>query len=202
MWSVKLKSPQPALHCQLTTPRLELRPAREEDYGAWHRVRTLNECYLRTFEPAWPKDCLSEAFFQRRISRITQDWLADRGYSFLIFDSARRDLIGGININNVSRGAAQYASLGYWLDESSQGKGYMTEAAQGILDYAFSILSLHRMNAATLPYNHKSRAMLLRVGFTEEGFAKNYIQINGRRQDHVLYGMNADDFLRAARNAR
>lgn len=78
----------------------------------------------------------------------------------------------------------------------------MTEATQGVLDYAFSILSLHRMNAATLPHNHKSRAMLIRAGFTEEGFAKNYIQIEGRRQDHILYGINAADFLSAARDTR
>jgi RimJ/RimL family protein N-acetyltransferase len=44
--------------------------------------------------------------------------------------------------------------------------------------------------------------MLERLNFTEEGFAKNYIQIDGRRQDHVLYGLNAGDYLGPAGNTR
>jgi len=202
MWPVKTKPSQARLQCFLTTPRLILRPPCEHDFAAWRRVRALNESYLRPFEPAWPKDCLIESFYHRRIARITQDWQSDRGYSFLILDKNTSALIGGININNVTRGAAQYASLGYWLDEGSQGAGYMTEATKCTVDFAFSVLSLGRVNAATLPHNQKSRAMLLRVGFVEEGFAKSYIQIDGRRQDHILYGLNAYDFLSAARNAR
>jgi ribosomal-protein-alanine N-acetyltransferase len=57
------------------------------------------------------------------------------------------------------------------------------------------------MNAATLPHNRKSQTMLLRLGFSEEGFAKKYIQIDGRRQDHILYGLDAADFSGATGKA-
>ena len=70
----------------------------------------------------------------------------------------------------------------------------MTQAARAVLSYAFTDLRLQRINAATLEHNNKSRKMLERLGFREEGFAKAYIQIAGIRQDHVLYGLNADDF--------
>ena len=182
----------------LKTARLCLRPAQMSDYAQWHDVRQRNQDFLKSYEPTWPPSCLSEEFFTRRTQRLTQDWQEDRCYAFLILKDDNISLLGGININNVARGAAQYGALGYWLDEQSQGQGIMHEAATAILKYAFTSLQLERMNAATLVRNHKSMNMLKKLGFTEEGLAKAYIQIDGLRQDHVLFGLNAPDFLRAA----
>jgi len=199
IWPLKEKTaPQDAQYPTLNTDRLTLRPAVGGDYAQWKKVRTRNRAYLEPFEPEWPQNCLDQKFFLRRVLRLQEDWRQDKGYAFLIFEKDSQTLLGGININNVTRGAAQYASLGYWLDQFSQGQGYMTEAAHAVLTCAFSELHLARINAGTLPHNHKSRAMLERVGFIEEGFAKAYIQIHGKRQDHVLYGLNADDFLCAS----
>lgn len=195
MWSSNKKQ-KPVVPPLLSTPRLSLRPAILTDYEQWKTVRGINQKFLKPFEPTWPSDCLSADFFKRRVTRLQKDWEADRTYSFLIFEG--EILIGGININNVHRGAAQYGTLGYWIDEMSQGHGFMTEAGLAVLHYAFTHLNLQRMNAATLAHNIKSRTMLTRLGFAEEGFAKNYIQIDGHRQDHVLFGLNAHEFLRPA----
>jgi ribosomal-protein-alanine N-acetyltransferase len=181
------KNPPPKNPDVLTTPRLRLRPAVISDFAAWKEIREKNRAYLQPFEPAWPEAVLEESFFRRRVERLTADFEHDRTYAFLIFCDS--NLIGGININNVTRAAAQFASLGYWLDEASQGQGYMTEAAQAVCGFAFSRLRLMRLNAATLPHNRKSRMMLERVGFREEGYAPEYLQIDGRWQDHVLYGL-------------
>lgn len=196
IWPLKDKQ-QRSNYTLINTDRLYLRPALPSDYHQWRDVRVRNHAYLKPFEPTWPKNCLEQDFFLRRIERLAQDWQQDRGYAFLIFEQVSSALIGGININNITRGAAQYASLGYWLAQDAQGKGYMTEAGHAALDFAFTQIHLERMNAAALPHNRKSRAMLTRLGFAEEGFAKAYIQIDGIRQDHVLYGLNADDFLSA-----
>ena len=177
-----------------------LRPAVFSDYAQWVEVRRRNQSYLQPFEPAWPPTCLEPDFFKRRIERLSREREQDKTYAFLVFTMGG-DLSGGININNVTRGAAQMASLGYWIDEAYQGKGYMSQATNAVLYYAFSSLMLSRMNAATLPHNYRSRAMLQRLGFVEEGFAKSYIQINGARQDHILYGLNATDFLGSSRYA-
>ncbi len=195
MWPIRSKSQGHSLDIKLLTRDLFLRPADIRDHEQWAKVRRKNRDFLKPFEPTWPASCLSEEFFKRRVERLSQDWINDRGYAFLIFENRNLDLIGGININNVHRGAAQHASLGYWIDEGWQGQGMMTQAAYGVLTYAFSTLHLARMNAATLPENRKSRSMLERLGFVEEGFATGYIQIDGRRQDHVLYGLNADAFI-------
>lgn len=179
---------------RLTGARIILRPPQRFDCAPWMAVRAQNRAMLEMFEPLWPDDALTPVFFERRLARQNRDWAQDRAYSFLInpADDARA-IIGGININNVHRGAAQYASLGYWLGEDRQGQGLMGEALGIICRYAFEDLRLHRLNAATLPENIKSRRLLERAGFAEEGFAKSYIEINGAWRDHVLFGLVRSD---------
>ena len=197
VWPLRDKKPDAAPPDSLIeTQRLIIRRATMADYPQWKFVRARNYDYLKPFEPSWPAGCLSHDFFERRVRRLDDDWRNDRTYAFVLFSKDEGSLVGGLNINNVSRGAANYGSLGYWLDEAAQGRGYMTEAGFGVLDYAFTDLHMSRMNAAILHHNDKSRAMLERLGFVEEGFAKKYIQIDGRRQDHVLFGLNAEDFSR------
>ncbi len=196
MWRSDSKEKHKSFSHLLQTQRLVLRPATMLDFDEWRTVRAINQNFLQPYEPTWPRNALSDVFFKRRVERLSKDWAEDKTYAFLIFHED--GLIGGINLNNVARGAAQYASLGYWLDELSQGHGYMGEAAGAVLSYAFDTLGLFRVNAATLPHNMRSRRMLERLGFTEEGFARGYIQINGERADHILYGLNRADFSGAS----
>lgn len=196
MWPLKRKSPVPDDAFEIITPRLVLRPARPSDYLQWRTVRERNYDYLKPYEPTWPENCLQQDFFHRRVDRLLTDWHEDRCYAFLIL-AKDGTLLGGMNINNIIRGAGQFATLGYWIDEKSQGNGYMREAGHGILDFAFRHIRLQRMNAACLVHNQRSRNLLLALGFEEEGFARAYIQINGKRQDHILFGLNADTYLSA-----
>ena len=176
---------------QLKGDKALVRTARITDYPAWLEVRKHNEQRLRFYEPAWMKDALSEDYFIRRLKRQAQDWHDDRAYCFAVFTTTGHRMIGGMNLNHIQRGAAQHASLGYWIDERFEGQGYMREAGRLVIEYAFDVLKLQRINAATLPENDRSKKLLLALGFEEEGFAKAYLQINGHRQDHVLFGLNA-----------
>ena len=53
---------------------------------------------------------------------------------------------------------------------------------------------MHRIEAACLPSNEASQALLQRMGFNEEGYARGFLRINGRWQDHLLFGMLRDDW--------
>ncbi len=175
--------------CDLLSPRLHLRPSRPDDSRQWRAIRTRNRERLRRYEPLWPKDALSPEYFLLRRRTQIRNWRNDRGYAFLIFMRDEGRLIGGVNINHVCRGAAQSATLGYWIDAAEEGRGYMSEAVRLIQAFAFEQIDLHRLEAACLPGNLRSRKMLERTGFTEEGFARHYIRINGVWEDHVLYGL-------------
>ena len=167
--------------------RITLKAPSIKDYKAWHQVRQKNKSFLKTYEPSWPKDCLSNDFFSRRLERQAQERQSGRGAFFLIH--LDNQIIGGLNLNNIQMGAARHATLGYWIDEDHQGQGYMSEAINLMIDYGFNILKLRRLNAACLPDNHRSIKMLLSLGFEEEGYAKKYLQINGHWQDHRLFGL-------------
>lgn len=184
----------------LTAEDVFLRPAIPADCDEWISVRRKNQDHLKPFEPTWPSDALTPDFFYRRILRLSKDWQEDRTYGFLIFHQETMRLIGGININNVTRGAAQYATLGYWIAKDFQGFGYMRQAGQAILNFCFENLHLQRVNAACVPHNQRSKNLLLRLGFSEEGYARRYLQINGDRADHILFGCDRTDYLRRSRN--
>ena len=68
----------------------------------------------------------------------------------------------------------------------------MTESVSLILPYVFETLGLHRLHAAFLPTNASSRRVLEKNGFTEEGYAENYLQIDGKWADHVLFGLTRE----------
>lgn len=180
---------------RITSDRLLLRPPAMIDRDDWIELRRKNREALMPFEPRWHEKSLHPRAFKTRLARQSRLWKLGLSCSFLIFRKDDETLIGGINLNNICRGAAQSASPGYWLGEEFQQQGYMTEALDRIIVYSFEGLHLHRLNAATLPHNGRSIKLLRRVGFEEEGFARNYIQINGEWQDHILFGLCADHYL-------
>jgi len=62
-----------------------------------------------------------------------------------------------------------------------------------LIPFAFGALRLHRLEAACIPSNVASIRLLERTGFTREGFAREYLCINGVWQDHLLYGLLKGD---------
>ncbi len=178
----------------LEGPSVFLRPPRMEDWPLWVEARWRNYHHIKPFEPAWPKRCLTQDFFRRRLLRQHNDWKDGRGNYFLLFRKEDEALIGGININNICRGAAHYASPGYWIDQRHQGQGYMSEGMLLVIEYCFEELKLHRINAACVLHNERSKKLLMRAGFAEEGQAEKYLKIDGTWQDHILFGLTKESW--------
>ena len=101
--------------------------------------------------------------------------------------SADGQVLGAITLDNIRRGPAQSATIGYWIGEAYARQGFMTEALAATVHYAFTELDLSRVEAACLPENRASRALLERGNFKYEGVAQSYLQIAGRWRTHVLY---------------
>lgn len=94
-------------------------------------------------------------------------------------------IIGSVALSNIVYGAFLSCHLGYRLDEVEEGKGYMTEALQAVIGYAFQELKLHRIEANIMPHNAASFRVVEKLGFTSEGLARKYLKINGKWEDHV-----------------
>ena len=180
---------------------LYLRPAASADYVVWSRLRAASRAFLEPWEPTWPEDDLTRAAFRRRLRRQEEDIARDEAYPFLVFDAASNELLGGLTLGGVRRGVAQAATLGYWMGAQHAGKGHMSRAVAAAVDFAFTQLRLHRVEAACIPGNEPSIALLKRNGFEREGFARAYLKIDGAWRDHVLFGLTEDSVrpIRAAR---
>lgn len=184
------------------TVRLEgeqvcLRPPAERDWRSYAEIRAASRRFLEPWEPTWPADALSRDAFFRRLSRYAADWRADSGYSFFLFEAGGSEVIGGISMSNVRRGVAQCGTLGYWIGESYSRRGYMSEALTLVIDFAFTELALHRLEAACLPSNTPSQRLLMRCGFSQDGYARKYLKIGGVWHDHLLFSLLAEDRARA-----
>jgi len=173
--------------------RVRLRPPRRGDWRAWTRLRGQSRAFLEPWEPSWPVDALTRGAFRRRLRQHLFEQESGLGYSFLIFRREDGVLLGGITISNLRRGVAQSANLGYWIGQPYARQGYMAEALSAVLDFAFERLDLHRVEAACLPGNAASQGLLRKVGFSEEGYARRYLRINGQWQDHVLFAILRED---------
>lgn len=180
---------------RLQGEQLHLRPPERADWPAWTELRAELREFLKPWEPSWTSDALSRAAFRRRLARYALDWREDEGYSFFIFLNETGALLGGIGLTNLRRGVAETATLGYWIGRPHARRGYMTEAVALILGYAFERLKLHRVEAACLPANNPSRDLLKKAGFAEEGYARQYLCIDGKWQDHVLHALLAEEWV-------
>ena len=111
-----------------------------------------------------------------------------------IYDNETDKLAGVININNILLGSIRSASLGYYGDQEFAGKGHMTEAMGLVLDYAFTTIGLHRLEANIQPENNRSKKLVQRLGFRKEGFSPKYLQIGGKWCDHERWAILAEEF--------
>ncbi len=189
-WGPPRTTRQPVV---LLTDRLRLRPPVLDDQPAWSELRETSQMFLQRWEPRWPRDHLTRAAFKRRVRWANAEASAERAFSFLLFNRQNDTLIGGITLSNIRRGPSRSASLGYWVGEAYTRQGYMRDAVERVIDFAFQTLGLIRVEAATLEDNVASRALLERSGFRVEGIVRGYLEVNGAVRDHVLYARLAQD---------
>jgi len=171
----------------ITGDGVTLRTPQMTDYGEWSTLREASRDFLKPWEPTWPADDLTRSAFRRRVRRYAEDLRTDQGYAFLVVRNTDGALVGGLTLANIRRGVAQAASLGYWMGLPFVRHGYMSAAVRAIIPFGFATLRLHRLEAACIPTNAASIRLLENCGFTREGYAREYLCIDGLWQDHLLY---------------
>ena len=177
--------PQSAL--KLKSPRLILRHGQPKDIPAILSYYQTNQAYLAPFEPLKPSSFYTRVHWEKELATRLSASAQGQALKLLLF---RRDspatLIGMLNFGNFIRGVFQSCTVGYSLAEAAQGQGYMTEALQVGIHHIFTEVKLHRVSANYLPHNQRSGRLLKRLGFSIDGYARDYLYIAGEWQDHVL----------------
>lgn len=173
-----------------------LRPLTPGDFSAWREVRTRNEGWLVPWEPlrsaTLPDPTRDRSAFEARCSARDRERAADHAYPFGVF--VDQQLAGEINLNNVTRGALQGATIGYWIDRARAGNSYTSEAVVVVAKFAFEELQLHRLEICIVPRNANSRRVVEKLRLRNEGVAERYLEINGTWEDHVRYAITAEEW--------
>ena len=166
-----------------------LRLLEEADANELYAVVDVNREFLARWMP-WPASQTPEGTLE--FIRSSRKQLADnQGFQVAIVDDGR--IVGVLGFYRLDW-QNRSTSVGYWIAESSQGQGTVTQATRALTDHAFRTWKLNRVEIRVAVDNVRSRAIPARLGFEEEGVLREVEQIGDRYVDHVVYSMLAADW--------
>ena len=147
-----------------------------------------NREHLAEWSPPMPDGYYTEGYWRERLERARAEFEQDKSMQLVIFEREQpvKRVVGVCNFSVFIRSAFQSCYLGYSIDYRDEGRGLMREALAAAIKYAFDDLRLHRIMANYVPTNERSGRLLRRLGFTVEGYARDYLFVNGEWRDHVL----------------
>jgi [ribosomal protein S5]-alanine N-acetyltransferase len=171
---------------------LRLRPLAVSDRRTWRRVRQRNLTWLSRWDATTPPGAESRPrTFAAMVRAMQREARAGRQLPFAVeYDG---EFVGQLTVNNIVRGSAQFASMGYWIDQEHAGQGLMTRAVAMAVDHCFFVLKLHRIEVAIRPENTASLRIVEKLGIPEIGFAPRYLHIDGDLRDHLLFAITREE---------
>ena len=172
--------------------RHELRPLEAKHAPALLAYYTRNADYLQVWEPLRSGRFYTLEQQHSLIEKSVADARAGLGARFLAFEPAGTDVIATFGLSNIRRGVNHAAIVSYSVDREHAGRGYATELLAGVVRYAFDNLRLHRLDASYQPENRASGKVLRKNGFIVEGYARDYLFLNGAWRDSVLVSRTND----------
>ncbi|AIE86310.1 GNAT family N-acetyltransferase [Fimbriimonas ginsengisoli] len=177
---------------ELRTGRLVVRTPMKGDGVKYARYYTLNREFLQPYSPKFDAGMFSASEWESSIPLIQQQFANGTTARFVLM--LGDELIGVANLTQIQRGPSYSAILGYTLSEEHQGHGYMKEALGEVVRYMFEARNLHRIVANYMPRNERSGRLLRSLGFQVEGYARDYLLIDGVWEDHVLSARTNPDW--------
>ena len=168
----------------LLTERIELKAVKEAKVEEVRNYLLKNEAFLAEWEPIRGDDYYSEETIRKDLENKRCEMEQGKALHYFIYLNSNSKLIGTISLSNIVRGAFLSCFLGYKLDYEYLNKGLMTEALELVIKKGFTELSLHRIEANAMPRNIRSKRVLEKSGFMNEGISRKYLKINGKWEDH------------------
>lgn len=168
------------------TERLILRVLDKSDAELVMDYYLRNKKFLEEWDAVRPEEFYTRGFHEKHLEQDTLRMENKNTLRFWIFKKEERNrIIGTVCFDNIVWGVFLSCFLGYKLDGEEINKGYMTEAVQKGIEIVFGDLGLHRIEANIMPKNEPSLRVTKKLGFYEEGIARQYLKINGKWEDHI-----------------
>jgi len=172
----------------IETARLSLCLPPPEAASRMLAYATENDEYLARWSPPRPTAYFTEEYWRKHLQTAREEFREGSAVRFVLQqrDAPEETFVGVCNFSQIFRGPFLACYLGYHLDHRFVGKNLMHEALTAAIAYMFNEQKLHRIMANYMPANERSGKLLKRLGFTIEGYARDYLFIAGAWQDHVL----------------
>jgi ribosomal-protein-alanine N-acetyltransferase len=185
---------------EIRTDRLVLRLPEPSLAPAISDYYLRNAAHFAPYCPRRPEGFHAVEAWRERALALSQASVSGQALHLLLFRRSGGDgvIIGDINFTNIVRGVFHAAYLGYDLDQEHVGKGLMTEAMNVAIDHVFRRMNLHRLMANYVPTNERSGRLLRRLGFCVEGYARDYLLLDGIWKDHILTSLTNPSFIEPA----
>jgi RimJ/RimL family protein N-acetyltransferase len=117
----------------------------------------------------------------------------DRTPTLAIADASSGEFLGGIGLYRADH-RHRRGEVGFWLTPAARGRGVATRAIRLITDWAFDQLAFDRVELTTTPNNDATRALALKLGFTEEGTLRKRNFERGQRVDVIMFAVLKDEW--------
>ncbi len=178
----------PMAHLPLETERLLLRPYRQDDTGAVARL--LDDTAMADFLMVIPRPFV--VFDARKLVKAAWRRLATgRGFDLLaVLKPGDGAPVGSVGMGLHDGG--RHGDLGFWIGRDWWGRGYGTEAAGRMVEFARDSLGVSRITATAAVSNPASRRILEKLGFVETGRDVKQAPSSGEMRDVILYELSAE----------
>jgi ribosomal-protein-alanine N-acetyltransferase len=172
----------------LETPNLVLRLLPRDGAERMLAYYVRNQEHLSPWEVARPPAFFTREFWEQRSVAVHDEASRGVGFRWVLLRKGEPEgpFLGTCSLSQIVRGPNQSALLGFGIDHSYVGRGLMGEAVRAVMSYAFGELGLKRVHANYMPTNEPSGKLLGRLGLVIEGYAREYVFINGAWRDHIL----------------
>ncbi len=175
---------------ELTSARLRLRPLDGTDIDALFAIFSNPE-----ITRYWSSATMTSPADAKALLAEIED-LQARG-ELMEWGLERREdgaLVGTCSLSNIDLDNRR-GEIGFALGRFAWGHGYMREALPVLVEYAFTTLNLHRLEADVDPRNASSLRLLESLGFKIEGHLRERWQATGEIQDSLFLGLLAREWL-------
>ena len=182
---------------EIETERLRLviaQPGLEEAMASFYRENHAG--HLDRWSPPMSGDKLDAAYWEKQLAVFAREFEAGTTARWVMLapEAVPPEVVGTCNFTQIHGGAFRACVLGYQVARRHEGRGLMQEGLREAIGYAFRELRLHRIMANYRPENARSGRLLERLGFVKEGYAREYLYIDGAWRDHILTSRTNRDF--------
>ncbi|MFN2455141.1 MAG: GNAT family N-acetyltransferase [Pyrinomonadaceae bacterium] len=153
-----------------------------------------NDEHLARWSSPHPEHYFTEVYWSEHLREAREEYAAGSAVRFVLLQkqAPEKAVVGFCSFSQIFRGPFQACYLGYQLDHRFVGENLMFEALTAAITFMFDEQKLHRIMANYMPVNERSGKLLRRLGFTVEGYARDYLFIANAWQDHILTSLTND----------